>query len=194
MLTKKHQRIDITIEEEKDFENINKLLIEAFKNEKHSNHDEHLLVQKLRKSSSYLPRLTLTAKINDELVGFIMFTKAYIGDYEVLALAPLAVSPKYQNQKIGTFLINYGHEIATKYGYTHSIVLCNPKYYSRFGYKNAATLGIKILLMYQMIILWLKSLIIPISFLMIQQLTIILFMSYKKGKPFDLPFLIDITN
>lgn len=49
MLTKNHQRIDITIEEEKDFENINKLLIEAFKNEAHSNHDEHLLVQKLKK-------------------------------------------------------------------------------------------------------------------------------------------------
>lgn len=97
MNTKNQLRIDIAAEEEKAFENINKLLIEAFKNEEHSNHDEHLLVQKLRKSSSYIPRLTLTAKINDELVGFVMFTKAYVGDYEVLALAPLAVSPKYQN-------------------------------------------------------------------------------------------------
>lgn len=143
MITKNQLRIDICTEEEKDFENINRLLIEAFKNEEHSNHDEHLLVQNLRKSSSYIPRLTLTAKINDEFVGFIMFTKAYIGDYEVLALAPLAVSPKYQNQKIGTFLVNYGHEVAAKYGYTHSIVLGNPKYYSCFNYKNAATLGIK---------------------------------------------------
>lgn len=143
MITKNQLRIDIATEEEKDFEAIKKLLIEAFKNEEHSNHDEHLLVQKLRKSSSYIPRLTLTAKINDELVGFIMFTKAYVWDYEVLALAPLAVSPKHQNQKIGTFLVNYGHEVAAKYGYTHSIVLGNPKYYSRFGYKNAATLGIK---------------------------------------------------
>lgn len=72
-----------------------------------------------------------------------MSTKAYIGDYGVLVLAPLTVSPKYQNQKIGTFLVNYGHEVASKYGYTHSIVLGNPKYYSRFGYKNAATLSIK---------------------------------------------------
>lgn len=97
MITKNQLRIDIATEEEKDFENINRLLIDAFKNEEYSNHDEHLLVQKLRKSSSYLPRLTLTAKINDELVGFIVFTKAYVGDYEALALAPLAVSPKYQN-------------------------------------------------------------------------------------------------
>ena len=56
-----------------------------------------------------------------------MFTKAYIGDYEVLALAPLTVSHKYQNQKIGTFLVNYRHDIAEKYGYTHSIVLGNSK-------------------------------------------------------------------
>lgn len=103
MLTKNQLRIKILPEKEKDFEDINKLLIDVFKNEKHSNHDENLLVQKLRKSFSYLPRLTLTAKISDELVGFIMFTKAYIGDYEVLALAPLAVSHKYQNQKNGHF-------------------------------------------------------------------------------------------
>lgn len=45
-----------------------------------------------------------------------MFTKAYIGDYEVLALAPLAVSHKYQNQKIDTFLVNYSHDIDEKYG------------------------------------------------------------------------------
>ena len=97
-----------------------------------------------------------------------MFTKAYIEDYEVLALAPLAVSPKYQNQKIGTFLVSYSHDIAEKYGYTNSIVLGNPKYYSRFDYKNADTLGIKILLMCQMIISWLKFSIIPINILTIQ--------------------------
>ena len=48
-----------------------------------------------------------------------MLTKAYTGDYEVLPLAPLAVSPKYQNQKNGTFLVNYGHDVAARYGYTH---------------------------------------------------------------------------
>lgn len=53
MLAKNQLRIKILPEEEKDFEDINKLLIYAFKNEKHSNHDEHLLVQKSRKSFSY---------------------------------------------------------------------------------------------------------------------------------------------
>lgn len=52
MLTKNQLRIKI-LPEEKDFEDINKLLIEAFKNKKYSNHNEHLLVQKLRKSFSY---------------------------------------------------------------------------------------------------------------------------------------------
>lgn len=44
MFTKNRQRIKILPEEEKDFEDINKLSIDIFKNEKHSNHDEHLLV------------------------------------------------------------------------------------------------------------------------------------------------------
>lgn len=97
-----------------------------------------------------------------------MFTKSYIGDYEVLALAPLVVSHKYHNQKIGTFLVNYSHDVAEKYGYTHSIFLGNSKYYSRFGYKKQIHLVLKILLMCQMIISWLKLLIIPINILTIQ--------------------------
>ena len=41
MLTKNQLRIKILPEKEKDFEDINKLLIEAFKDEEHSSHDEN---------------------------------------------------------------------------------------------------------------------------------------------------------
>ena len=72
-----------------------------------------------------------------------MVSSCLLKHNEVLALAPLAVSHKYQNQKIGTSLVNYSHDIEARYGYTHLIVLGDPKYYSRFDYKNADTFGIK---------------------------------------------------
>ena len=81
--------------------------------------------------------------MDNKVVGFIMFTKAYIGNNLVLALAPLAVLPSFQNQKIGTYLINAGHKKAKEMNFTHSIVLGNPQYYSRIGYQKASSLNIK---------------------------------------------------
>ena len=136
-------KIQIEKECEKDFEEIDHLLIEAFKDDINSDHQENILVKKLRQSKSYINELTLVAKIDKKIVGFIMFTKAYVGNNLVLALAPLAILPSFQNQKIGTNLLNYGHKKAKEMNFTHSIVLGNPQYYSRFGYQKASTLNIK---------------------------------------------------
>ncbi len=95
----------------KDFEEIDHLLIEAFKDDINSDHQENILVKKLRQSKSYINELTLVAKIDKKVVGFIMFTKAYVGNNLVLALAPLAVLPSFQNQKIGPHIGKYRHRI-----------------------------------------------------------------------------------
>ena len=49
--------IDVIIREErqKDFEKINQVVKAAFKNVEQSDHTEHLLVEKLRKSQAYIP-------------------------------------------------------------------------------------------------------------------------------------------
>ena len=92
-------KIQIEKECEKDFEEINHLLIEAFKDDINSDHQENILVRKLRQSKSYISELALVAKIDNKVVGFIMFTKAYIGNNLVLALAPLAVYHLFKTKK-----------------------------------------------------------------------------------------------
>ena len=73
-------------------------------------HQEHHLVDRLHKSDTYIPELSLVAKTDqEEIVGYILLTKAEIvSESEVhtsLAVAPLAVLPEYQNRGIGGMLL-----------------------------------------------------------------------------------------
>lgn len=119
------------------------LVKRAFETAEHADGNEHDLVTALRKSSAYLPELSLVAEIDGKLAGHIMFTKAEVGGAAVLALAPLSVLPEYQRQGVGTALIQEGHRIARELGYGWSIVLGSETYYPRTGYRPADAFGIK---------------------------------------------------
>lgn len=94
--------IDVIIREErqKDFEKINQVVKAAFKNVEQTDHTEHLLVERLRKSQAYIPALSLVAQTpQGEIVGHLLLSKAHIingsQSFEVLALAPLSVAPAF---------------------------------------------------------------------------------------------------
>lgn len=133
----------IRAEQQTDYEKIRHVVTEAFKTAEHSDGNEQNLVETLRKSQSFIPELSLVAVKDDELVGHILFTKAFVNKTEVLALAPLSVLPAYQNQGIGLSLIRRGHEIAKSSGYKFSVVLGHARYYPKAGYVPASRYGIK---------------------------------------------------
>ena len=62
----------------------------------------------LRNSDTYLPALSLVAETEGIIAGHILFTRAFVGDTAVLALAPLSVLPAYQRQGIGAALTPRG--------------------------------------------------------------------------------------
>ncbi len=135
--------LEIREENKKDFDEVYNVIKTAFKTAEHSDGNEQDLVVDLRKSDNFIPELSLVAVQDNKVVGYILFTKIKIGNFEELALAPLAVLPKYQKQGIGSKLIEKGHIIAKKLGYHYSIVLGSDKYYSKFGYIPAIQYGIK---------------------------------------------------
>lgn len=92
-------------EEARDYENVYLLIKQAFNKAEHSDHNEHSLVNNLRKSEAFIPDLSLVAEIDNNIVGHVMFTKAKIKNTTVLALAPLSVLPEYQKRGIGLALI-----------------------------------------------------------------------------------------
>ena len=60
-----------------------------------------------------------------------------------MGLAPMAVMPDYQNQGIGSMLVNEGLSQLKEWGYPFVIVLGHPEYYPRFGFKPALLYGLK---------------------------------------------------
>ncbi len=133
-------------ETEKDFSAIKRLIKETFADELYSDHKEHIMVERLRKTDAYIPELALVATIKKKIAGFILLSKISIGEtnFESLALAPVAVLPKYQNEGIGSRLITEAHIIAKEKGYTSIILFGLKDYYPKFGYKLLADYGIQL--------------------------------------------------
>lgn len=139
--------ITIREEKEKDYEEVFKLTEEAFRDMEHSDHQEHFLVEKLRKSDAFVPELSLVAEDeNGAIAGHILFTKLKIENgsetYESLALAPVSVKPEYQHKGIGGKLILRGHQIAQELGYESVILIGHENYYPKFGYEKTSNFGI----------------------------------------------------
>lgn len=135
--------LEIRKETEKDYEEVYNLIKISFKKAEHSDGNEQDLVKALRKSNSFVPELSLVAVKDNKIIGYILFTKIKIGEYEELALAPLCVLPEYQKQGIGKKLIEEGHKIAKKLGYHFSVVLGSENYYPKMGYVPAIQFEIK---------------------------------------------------
>ena len=134
---------EIRQENQNDYKEVYSVVKKAFETAEHSDGNEHDLVTLLRNSKNFIPELSLVAIEDNKIVGYILFTKVKIGDYEEVALAPLAVLPEFQKKGIGGSLIKKGHEIAKKLGYHYSIVLGSEKYYPKFGYVPAIKYGIE---------------------------------------------------
>ena len=126
-----------------DHEKIYLLVKRAFASAEHSDGNEQELVNKLRKSGSFIPSLSLVAEMDGVLAGYILFTKLKAGGEDLLALAPLAVDPGFQRQGVGSALVEEGHRRAALLGFRFSVVLGSEKYYPRFGYVPASRYGIK---------------------------------------------------
>lgn len=117
-----------------DFEGIRQVNRLAFGQD-----DEARLVDALREGG-YV-RLSLVAEIAGQIVGHILFSDLPIvtelGNVPALALAPMAVLPAFQNQRIGSELVRRGLDACRDEGHRIVIVVGHPTYYPRFGFSAA---------------------------------------------------------
>lgn len=142
--------MDLLIRQEKpeDYKAVFLLVKKAFESDEFSDHKEHILIEHLRESTTFIPELSIVAEQKNKIVGHILLTKVKIknnrNEFESLALAPVSVLPKYQGKGIGGLLIKQAHLKAKKLGYRSIILLGHANYYPRFGYQLAHEFGIEL--------------------------------------------------
>ncbi len=139
--------IIIRKERVKDYNNIYKLIAEAFKTAKVSTGNEADFVIKIRNSPNYLPELAFVAEIDGKLAGHIMLSKYTYqskGDTrDILLLAPLCVREECRCTGIGSLLIDEALAQARGLDYNAIVLAGDPAYYSRFGFKASIIFNIK---------------------------------------------------
>jgi putative acetyltransferase len=103
------------------------------------------LVDALRRNGK--AAISLVAEDDGRIVGHILFSAVTIQSIETgltgIGLAPLAVIPDRQNQRIGSMLTEHGLKRCREEDYPFVVVLGHPNYYPRFGFVPASRFGIK---------------------------------------------------
>lgn len=140
--------VEIRQERDGDFPHIFDLTEAAFARAEESDHREQFLVERLHRSATFIPQLSLVAETDDgEIVGYVLLTEVRIvsenGTATSLAVAPLAVRPGFQRRGIGAALLGKAHETAAALGYGTAVLLGHEKYYPRFGYRRAIDYGVE---------------------------------------------------
>ena len=125
-------------ETDADIAAIREILLAAF-----DTAEEADLVDALRQDPAWIDALSLVA-LDDAgaLVGYVLLTRAHIGDTPALCLGPCAVLPQYQKTGVGSSAIRAAFEAARARGEHFVTVLGHPEYYPRFGFTRASIHGV----------------------------------------------------
>ena len=128
----------VRFERRADAEAIRAVTEAAFAGAEHSDGTEADIPERLREAGAL--RLSLVAEWDGEVVGHAAFSPAHVGgDSGWVALGPVAVRPDRQREGIGARLIEAGLA-QLRGGAPGCVVLGDPGYYGRFGFRPAAGL------------------------------------------------------
>ena len=129
--------MNITIRNEcsDDIDAITALTSAAFEHQEHSSHTEQFIVNALRRSQQLA--VSLVAVENGEIVGHVALSPVSISSGAIgwYGLGPISVRPDRQHMGIGSALMNAALSELKRLGGAGCVLLGDPGYYSRFGFK-----------------------------------------------------------
>ena len=123
---------------DEDHQAITEVLTTAFEQQNEAN-----LVEQLRTNNALV--IERIAEINDVIVGYVAFsqvTSKPATDGLLLGLAPVGVAPDHQHKGVGRALVEDGLRACRQMDPKSVIVLGDPGYYARFGFKPASRYGV----------------------------------------------------
>ena len=101
------------------------------------------LVDELRATDAWLGRFSLVALSGGAVVGHVLGSRAHVESLPVLALGPLSVRPEHQRRGVGKALVHTLLGAADACDEPVVVLLGDPAYYGRFGFRLAAEYGIE---------------------------------------------------
>jgi putative acetyltransferase len=119
-----------------DVEIISEVTKQAFENHPYSHQTEQFIINALR--DSHALTISLVAEIDGKVVGHIAFSPVTISDgsQDWYGLGPVSVLPEFQKQGIGKSLVREGLSLLKSLGAKGCVLVGDPKYYKRFGFRN----------------------------------------------------------
>lgn len=131
-------------EEPADVEPVRRVLAAAYARPEVAVPPEVRLVDELRLSSAWLPKLATVAEWGGEIVGYALLTRVRVdpGGWPALSLGPVAVAPHRQRIGHGTAVVQAALDAATELGERLVVVLGDPAFYRRFGFVPGSRLGL----------------------------------------------------
>ncbi len=151
-------RNDILIRQEthKDYKEIISMILRSFREgtDYSDGTDIIALVEEIRDSEYYIPKLSFIAELDGKLVGHFLFSKfplsstpngVHIDDREeknIVMLAPVAVHADYFHQGIGSVMLTQGIEKVRNAGYKGITVEGDYHFYNRIGFKTSSKYNI----------------------------------------------------
>jgi putative acetyltransferase len=104
---------------------------------------ETRLLEELRLTDAWLTRMSLVAVADDgRLAGHVVCTRGHVDGSPALGLGPLSVAPDRQRGGIGSALMHAVLGAADALDEPAVVLLGDPAYYARFGFRPAAEYGI----------------------------------------------------
>ena len=127
--------VEIRTETPADCDDIEALTASAFLNAPHTSHSEQYIVAALRSAGKL--SVSLVAEADGSLIGHVAISPVSISDGTPgwFGLGPISVLPQYQRQGIGSRLMREALRILSERGACGCVVLGEPEYYGRFGFR-----------------------------------------------------------
>ncbi len=130
-------------ETKSDIEAIAEVTKTAFMTCPYGAHTEQFITNALRAAGALT--VSLVAEIDGNVVGHVAFSPVTISDGspDWYGLGPVSVLPQHQRQGIGTALIREGLSLLKARGGKGCVLVGEPAYYQRFGFRNLPTLTLE---------------------------------------------------
>lgn len=114
-----------------------------FKDNKTGHFKDYLVIEEIFKNSRPSDFHSLVGISNGKIVAFALLTKSKMGDVLGASITPIAVSPEFQNQGVGTNLIQILEERVKRFKGKYICLFGQPGFFGRLGYYSADLYGIE---------------------------------------------------